>query len=222
MHFWIDKRSYGFGRARVSGSGFGQYPRRLRPHKPWPSSSHHRATPAAAATIHPNPPVEPTAADHQHHIVEIDTTDPTATPSYLKWSLWAVAICLSTIFVYLIGDKLYHEQLFTFCAFLAVFFILGVCTVSNLFRRRSDSQDAIPPAAVPHQPRTNDLHHHHQPQQHETSHHNHLQQETHHNHHPHSRHPHSESMQDRSISIHNLAESPTPIYHNSSHNQVGI
>lgn len=145
MHFWIDKRSpYGRG-ARVSGSGFGQYPRRIRPSKPWSQTNRNVTTPNT----------DPTHGDtlihhqhHHHHVAGSDPLDATSSPSYFKWGLWAIAISLSTTLVYIICAKLVHEhQLFTLCALLAIFFILGVCTVSSIFRRTD--QPVATAAAAP-------------------------------------------------------------------------
>lgn len=223
MHFWIDKRSpYGFGRgARVSGSGFGQYPRRCRPSKPWSQTNRNAVTtPTSAEAAH----VEALSHHHHHHHHAAAAADPSdvSSPSYFKWSLWAIAIALSTILVYIICAKLLHEhQLFTFCALLAVFFVLGVCTVSSMFRRTE--QQPVATAAVP------------MPQDSTSSRAaggggNEDQQQRHRQHHqnPQTHHNHSTSTleypnygpdnRSPSISIHNLAESPTPTYHNNHHN----
>lgn len=239
MHFWIDKRSpYGFGRgARVSGSGFGQYPRRLRPSKPWNSNRNTATTPTSSDRNtypahsdvhhyhHPNP------NHHQHPAGGGDSTEDTSSPSYCKWSLWAFAIALSSLLFYIVLFKLYHDhQMFTFCALLAVVFILGVCTVSTLFRRTanadpivagpaSTSPDAAPSLMLRQESSTSSSgrttcggggvsgsgagH----PVNNANSNNN--------------SHTLSSVVPDNrspSISIHNLAESPTP-YHNS-HNQV--
>lgn len=248
MHFWIDKRSpYGFGRgARVSGSGFGQYPRRLRPSKPWSQNNRHAATTPTSIDRNSYPGSH---GDHQATAAAAAGAEPSdasasSSPSYCKWSLWAIAIGLSSLLVYIICAKLYNEhQLFTFCALLAVFFILGVCTVSNMFRRttaqplaagnapqvlRQESSSSssrntsvTAPAAGP----ASSHPHQSQQQQQQHPHHNHHHHHHHHNHHQ-SHHTnnnqHSNYVPDNrspSISIHNLAESPTPTYHNS-HNQV--
>lgn len=226
MHFWIDKRSpYGFGRARVSGAGsaYGQYPRRLRPSKPW--SQTHRST-ASSTSSTPNDGNG--IADHHQgetlpHIDE--PSDDSA--SYFKWFLWAIAIALSTFLVYIICDNLYHVYLlFTFCALLAIFFLLGVCTISNLFRRTAAqpplAATSPPEISLPQQPlESNSRHQQHPEHQHQHHHHHH-----HHQHHRQAAHRHQAPQEmmhthesSPTISIHNLAESPTPTYHHS-HNQV--
>lgn len=216
MHFWIDKRAYGFGRSRVSG----QYPRRLlRPTKPW--STTHRTT--AACSSSSSTPNELHAADHE-------PVDDPSSPSYLKYTLWAIAITLSTFLVYIVCDQ--DHQLFTFCVLLAIFFLLGVCTV---FRRTPAATAGTAASAcadtleAPVQPQQAAIQSHHQ--QHNVSH-----QQRHHHHHHHNHHNHGtvigttepanyvlpDDNRSPSISIHNLAESPTPTYHNSHHNQVCV
>lgn len=218
MHFWIDKRSYGFGRSRVAG----QYPRRLLrpPTKPW-STTHRTAYSSSSST----PNELHAATDHE------PVDDPTS-PSYLKYTLWAIAITLSTFLVYIVCDQ--DHQLFTFCVLLAIFFLLGACTVFRRTPAAATATAATPPnAACPDtleapavQPQAAIQSYH---QQHNVSHH-------HHRHHHHNNHHHNQGTligttesanyvlpddnRSPSISIHNLAESPTPTYHNSHHNQV--
>lgn len=224
MHFWIDKRSpYGFGRgARVSGSGFGQYPRRMRPTKPWSQNnrSGNAATTPTSADRNSYPLNADTHHHHNQHGVTTEPSDGSSSRSYFKWSLWTIAIALCTL-VYIICAKLYHEhQLFTFCALLALFFIFGVCTISSMFRRTTDAATAGPqvvfasPAVVRQESTSSSSRNsqggavgHPQPPQ---------------GHHSNNTLDHSNYAtvnRSPSISIHNLAESPTPTYHNS-HNQV--